>query len=107
MTLPTTVRWTTEPNSPHPHLSIETDDWCLEFNLGGVSTMECGTVAPFWHKDGEAAADLPYWDLNEGAKIFLPQLAKEVATPHLPTWEAALQQAEPPLQFKRHEDGYR
>ena len=106
MTSPTSVRWNHE-NLGDSGLTVQSQDWRLEFNMSGASSFECRRLAAMWNDQGQDTVSAPCWELTEHARTLLKRLAEDIAPPYIHTWETALQQAEPPEQIKKPEQGYR
>ena len=105
MTSPTSVQWKGD-NHSRATLTVQSEDWKLEFNIGGSPTFECRRVAAMLQNQA-LDTPLPYWELTELAKTLLKQLANDIVPPFIPMWKKALQQAGPPEQTKRQEPQYR
>ena len=84
----TSVLWVGEDHR-QTGLVVQTQDWRLECNAK-EQNYDCPELLALWPKQE------------------LHQLVKELMAQHLPTWQAALECANPPdVQLKRHESGYR
>ena len=84
----TRVTWE-ERNKKKSKLSVQTVDWRLECNAQ-VTGLDCQELLAACNTDT------------------LVQILRQAMSSHLPTWEAALQSANPPdEQLKKEETGYR
>ena len=84
----TSVKWTDKAGHS-TGVVVQTQDWRLECNAQG-ELFDCPEVLALW-TDRE-----------------LGQLLEDLVSQHVPTWENALQNADPPdHQIKRWEPGYR
>ncbi len=84
----TSVMWQ-DKGTHHKAVAIQSLDWRLEYNAHGQG-FDCPELLSLWSEHA------------------LEKLLEELILQHVPTWQNALRDAEPPdVQLKRHEPGYR
>ena len=88
MTPETSITWA-EKSGRSTGVIVQTQDWRLECNARG-ELFDCVKLERIWPSEK------------------LKQLLADLISQHVPTWENALQTAEPPdRQVKQPESGYR